>query len=198
MSATGRTRVIRKVVPTESFFNFFKPPQPPTPEQMEQSDLDEEELETLDARLEEDYQIGEELKEKIIPRAIDYFTGKALKYEDFDDEELEEYEEGEFDDEDDEDDEVCFCRLNNDWRKIRVLTLIQVSRKLYPQMLLRLLAVNKSASNSERRLTSLHLGPCPRVNPNYTSRMSVYLHCQSIQIPILNSIAHSWHRHFGR
>ncbi|KAG2117538.1 hypothetical protein BD769DRAFT_1484435, partial [Suillus cothurnatus] len=52
-----------------------------------------------------DYQIGEDLKEKIIPRAIDYFTGKALKYnvieedeEDFD--ELDDDDEdGQFDDE---------------------------------------------------------------------------------------------------
>jgi hypothetical protein len=88
--ATGRTRVIRKVVPTDSFFNFFKPPQPPTPEQ-------------LDARLELDYQLGEDFKEKIIPRAVDFFTGKALEYED----DMEEFDE-EFDDEDDfeDDDEV--------------------------------------------------------------------------------------------
>ncbi|KAG2123651.1 hypothetical protein BD769DRAFT_1469718 [Suillus cothurnatus] len=52
-----------------------------------------------------DYHIGEDLKEKIIPRAIDYFTGKALKYnvieedeEDFD--ELDDDDEdGQFDDE---------------------------------------------------------------------------------------------------
>jgi nucleosome assembly protein 1-like 1 len=30
--------------------------------------------------------IGEEFKEKIIPRAVDYFTGKALEYEDFEEE----------------------------------------------------------------------------------------------------------------
>lgn len=27
--------------------------------------------------------IGEEFKDKIIPHAVDYFTGKALDYEDF-------------------------------------------------------------------------------------------------------------------
>ncbi|OCF37814.1 nucleosome assembly protein 1-like 1 [Kwoniella heveanensis CBS 569] len=103
---TGRTRVIRKVVPTESFFNFFKPPQPPTPETLESSDVDEDELEELDARLETDYQIGEDFKEKIIPRAVDYFTGKALRYEDDYDEELEEdFEDEDFDEDDDEDDE---------------------------------------------------------------------------------------------
>lgn len=93
-------------MPTESFFNFFKPPQPPTPESLEQDDVDEDELAELDERLEADYAIGEDFKEKIIPRAVDYFTGKALRYEeDFEDEEDEE----DFDEEDDfdEDDEVC-------------------------------------------------------------------------------------------
>ena len=107
--ATGRTRVIKKVVPTDSFFNFFKPPQPPTPEALEAEDVDEDELEELDARLETDYQLGEEFKEKIIPRAVDYFTGKALKYEDdFEDEE--EDDEDDEDDFDEDDEEVSFGR----------------------------------------------------------------------------------------
>lgn len=119
MLATGRTRVIRKVVPTDSFFNFFKPPQPPTPEQLERDDLDEEELEEIDQRLEHDYQIGEDFKEKIIPRAVDYFTGKALKYEmdEFDEEDFEEEDEEDFDEDDDE------VRLAS-WRQTR-LTLTQ-------------------------------------------------------------------------
>jgi len=99
---SGRTRVVRKVVPTDSFFNFFKPPQPPSREELEEGDVDEEELEELDSRLEMDYQLGEDFKEKIIPRAVDYFTGKALRYE-------EDFEEDFEDDEDDyeDDDEVC-------------------------------------------------------------------------------------------
>ncbi|ORY35425.1 hypothetical protein BCR39DRAFT_567610 [Naematelia encephala] len=106
---TGRTRVVRKVVPTDSFFAFFSPPQPPTPETLEQSDVDEDELEELDGRLEADYQIGEDFKEKIIPRAVDYFTGKALRYEDdFEDEEVDEFdEEDDFDDDDDDEDNAA-------------------------------------------------------------------------------------------
>ncbi|KAK1927014.1 putative nucleosome assembly protein I [Papiliotrema laurentii] len=100
---TGRTRTVKKVVNTDSFFNFFKPPQPPTPEALENDDVDEEELEELDARLEVDYQLGEEFKEKIIPRAVDYFTGKALRYEDdYSDEELDEFDDEDEDDFDDE------------------------------------------------------------------------------------------------
>ena len=36
-------------------------------ESLEAGDVDEEELEALDERLELDYQIGEDLKERIIP-----------------------------------------------------------------------------------------------------------------------------------
>ena len=97
--------MVRKIVPTDSFFTFFKPPQPPTPETLENEDVDEDELEELDTKLETDYQLGEEFKEKIIPRAIDYFTGKALRYEDdFEDEELDDFEDDD-DEDDDEDDE---------------------------------------------------------------------------------------------
>ncbi|KAH9885617.1 nucleosome assembly protein [Cubamyces lactineus] len=95
---TNRTRLVRKARPTASFFNFFNPPQPPSDDAIENGDIDEDELEELEEKLEMDYQLGEDLKEKIIPRAIDYFTGKALEYEDFDDED-------DFEDIDDEDDE---------------------------------------------------------------------------------------------
>jgi nucleosome assembly protein 1-like 1 len=49
--------------------------------------------------LELDYQLGEDIKEKLIPRAIDWFTGEALAFEEIDDDLAE------FDDEDDEDDD---------------------------------------------------------------------------------------------
>ncbi|BEI81969.1 hypothetical protein CcaverHIS002_0211290 [Cutaneotrichosporon cavernicola] len=100
---TGRTRVVRKVVPTDSFFNFFKPPQPPTREELQEEDVDEEELEELDGRLEMDYQLGEDFKEKIIPRAVDYFTGKALRYEEDFDDDFEDDDDFDDDDEDEDD-----------------------------------------------------------------------------------------------
>lgn len=90
---TKQTRVVKKTVPTESFFNFFSPPAAPTEEDDGASDIEE--------RLELDYQLGEDIKEKLIPRAIDWFTGEALAYEDFE----EDGEEGEFEDEDDDDDD---------------------------------------------------------------------------------------------
>ena len=51
--------------------------------------------------MELDYQLGEDIKEKLIPRAIDWFTGEALQFEELDDD----LEEGDFEDEDDEEDD---------------------------------------------------------------------------------------------
>ncbi|KIM23415.1 hypothetical protein M408DRAFT_332349 [Serendipita vermifera MAFF 305830] len=106
---TNKTRLVRKARTVPSFFNFFTPPEPPTEEQLENMELDEEELEELDAKLELDYQIGEDIKEKIIPRAIDYFSGKALRYE-MDDEDYSDDE----DEDDDDDDDVEIDRDEDD------------------------------------------------------------------------------------
>ncbi|MCJ1234492.1 hypothetical protein MMC14_002453 [Varicellaria rhodocarpa] len=92
---TKQTRIIRKTVPTDSFFNFFTPPSVP------KDDEDEEAPEDIEERLELDYQLGEDIKEKLIPRAIDWFTGEALQFEELDDD----LEEGDFEDEDDEEDD---------------------------------------------------------------------------------------------
>ncbi|KAF8801002.1 NAP-domain-containing protein [Phlegmacium glaucopus] len=96
---TNRTRLVRKAHPTASFFNFFSPPVPPTDEGIENGEYEDDEVLELEAKLEIDYQIGEDLKEKIIPRAVDYFTGKALEYE------VDEDEDDDGGDDDDEDDD---------------------------------------------------------------------------------------------
>ncbi|WFD32179.1 histone chaperone [Malassezia sp. CBS 17886] len=96
---TNETRTVKRLVPTESFFNFFAPPAPPS----DDADEDEEELDALEERLELDYQIGEDLKDRIIPHAVDFFTGKALHYEDPDEWNNEEYDD--YADEGDDDDE---------------------------------------------------------------------------------------------
>ncbi|KAL4735507.1 hypothetical protein BDV11DRAFT_195925 [Aspergillus similis] len=94
---TKQTRVVKITVPTESFFNFFAPPQPP-------ADDDDTVATDIEERLELDYQLGEDIKEKLIPRAIDWFTGEALQFEELgDDMDPDEFDE--FDDEDDEDDD---------------------------------------------------------------------------------------------
>lgn len=108
---TKQTRTIEKLTPAESFFNFFDPPKPPAKddEDEENEDEEDEEEDDLEARLELDYQLGEEIKDRLIPRAVDWFTGDAVEFgypEDFDEEEefTEEEEEEDSDQEDDEDD----------------------------------------------------------------------------------------------
>jgi nucleosome assembly protein 1-like 1 len=59
---TNRTRLVRKSKPSESFFNFFNPPIPP-PED-DDDEVDAEDLDELEMKLEVDYQIGEDIKEK--------------------------------------------------------------------------------------------------------------------------------------
>ncbi|KAJ5443613.1 Nucleosome assembly protein 1 [Penicillium daleae] len=70
------------------------PPQPP-------ADDDESVASDIEERLELDYQLGEDIKEKLIPRAIDWFTGEALQFEELG----EDIDPDEFEDEDDEDED---------------------------------------------------------------------------------------------
>lgn len=93
---TKQTRIVKKTVPTESFFNFFSPPKAPTDED------DDDAASDIEERLELDYQLGEDIKEKLIPRAIDWFTGEALAFEELDDIDEDVYE----DEDDDEDDDL--------------------------------------------------------------------------------------------
>jgi nucleosome assembly protein 1-like 1 len=77
-------------MPTESFFNFFNPPKAPT------DDDDDDVATDIEERLELDYQLGEDIKEKLIPRG---------DFEDEDDEEEDDMSE-DHDDEDESDDDV--------------------------------------------------------------------------------------------
>jgi nucleosome assembly protein 1-like 1 len=79
--ATNKTRTVKKTVPCETFFNFFNPPQGPANE-------DDEIEEDLMEAVEMDYDIGEMIKERLVPNALNWFTGEAL--EDMEDE----YDEG--------------------------------------------------------------------------------------------------------
>ncbi|KAK4082121.1 uncharacterized protein Triagg1_1933 [Trichoderma aggressivum f. europaeum] len=96
---TKQTRIVKKSVPTESFFNFFSPPKPPT----EDADADDDVASDIEERLELDYQLGEDIKEKLIPRAVDWFTGEALAYEEFDEEDMDG---ADFDDDEDDEDDM--------------------------------------------------------------------------------------------
>lgn len=105
---TKQTRTIEKLTPTESFFNFFDPPKAPSDgdekhdhDDDEDEDDHDDEDEDLEERLALDYQLGEEIKDKLIPRAVDWFTGSAVDYGLEDEEEFGEGDE--FDEEDEED-----------------------------------------------------------------------------------------------
>lgn len=90
---------MKKSVPTESFFNFFSPPKPPTDDDDDIDDVASD----IEDRLELDYQLGEDIKEKLIPRAVDWFTGEALAFEELDEDDLDA---ADFDDDDDDEDDM--------------------------------------------------------------------------------------------
>lgn len=93
----GQIRIVNKTEPNDSFFNFFNPPT--VPEDPE-ADIDEE----TQALLSSDFEIGHYIRERVIPRAVLYFTGEAMD-DDLEEEEVEEEEEEEDEDEDFEDEE---------------------------------------------------------------------------------------------
>ncbi|KAK6782360.1 hypothetical protein RDI58_020156 [Solanum bulbocastanum] len=88
---SNETKPIIKTEECESFFHFFDPPQ--LPEDAEE--LDEETAELLQGQMEQDYEIGSTIREKIIPHAVSWFTGEAVPIDD--------EEEGDDDDEEEED-----------------------------------------------------------------------------------------------
>ena len=95
---TQETRTVEKTVETESFFNFFNPPV------IDEETEDDEELAQL---VEQDHQNGEYIKD-MIPRAVLFFTGEAIGYDEDeeDEDDLEDLEDEDFSDSDeDEDDE---------------------------------------------------------------------------------------------
>jgi len=87
----GNVRTITKQVKADSFFNFFDPPQVP-------DDVDAEVDEETQALLTADFEIGHYINERIVPRAVLYFTGEAL-----DSDSEDEYDEEDSDEDDDED-----------------------------------------------------------------------------------------------
>jgi len=83
----GGPKFVTKEEKRETFFNFFKPPKVP-------EDPKEEVDDEKQALITQDFDIGFSIKEKLVPRAVLYFTGEAIEDDDDD-----------FEDESDEDDE---------------------------------------------------------------------------------------------
>jgi len=80
-------KAVTKEVKIDSFFNFFQPPAVPEDPTEEMSDENR-------ATLAIDFDVGFAIKEKIVPRAVLYFTGEILEedgeFEDVDSDETEE------------------------------------------------------------------------------------------------------------
>ncbi|PON84418.1 Nucleosome assembly protein (NAP) [Trema orientale] len=98
---------ITKTENCESFFNFFNPPQVPE----EDEDIDEDAAEELQNQMEQDYDIGSTIRDKIIPHAVSWFTGEAIQGDEFgdleddDDDDIDEDEDGEDEEDEEEDDD---------------------------------------------------------------------------------------------
>ncbi|XP_053210979.1 nucleosome assembly protein 1-like 1-A [Panonychus citri] len=95
--AKGSTRTVPKEVQSDSFFNFFAPPEVPENEE----DIDETTQEILSA----DFEIGEIIRHRLVPRAVLYFTGEAMVDDDYDEDDEEDEEEYDSDDDEDDDDD---------------------------------------------------------------------------------------------
>ncbi|GMQ08288.1 hypothetical protein CsSME_00052082 [Camellia sinensis var. sinensis] len=92
---------ITKTEKCESFFNFFSPPEVPEDE----DDIDEDTAEELQNQMEQDYDIGSTIRDKIIPHAVSWFTGEAVQGDDLEDIDDEDEDEDDNDDEEDEDED---------------------------------------------------------------------------------------------
>uniref|UniRef100_I1LY05 Nucleosome assembly protein n=1 Tax=Glycine max TaxID=3847 RepID=I1LY05_SOYBN len=126
---------ITKTENCESFFNFFNPPQVPEDDE----DIDEDAAEELQNQMEQDYDIGSTIRDKIIPHAVSWFTGEAIQGDEFgdleddeDDEDIEEdddeEEEEDEDDDDDEDDEEESKTKKKHLRRVEEHSLVMASR----------------------------------------------------------------------
>ncbi|GFZ04279.1 nucleosome assembly protein 1;2 [Actinidia rufa] len=80
---------------------FFNPPQVPEDE----DDIDEDTAEELQNQMEQDYDIGSTIRDKLIPHAVSWFTGEAVQGDEFEDLEDEDEDGDEDEDEDGDDDE---------------------------------------------------------------------------------------------
>eukprot|EP01062_Namystynia_karyoxenos_P059120 TRINITY_DN5054_c2_g1_i1.p1 TRINITY_DN5054_c2_g1~~TRINITY_DN5054_c2_g1_i1.p1 ORF type:complete len:405 (+),score=220.41 TRINITY_DN5054_c2_g1_i1:85-1215(+) len=87
--ASGKTKVVTKTLPQDSFFRFFMPPHRPG---SDDEDSDEEE-DDIEDRMEHDFQLGSAFRDSLIPHAVEWFCDELG--DDDDDDEEEEEEEGE-------------------------------------------------------------------------------------------------------
>jgi len=102
----GKAKIVKKVEPVPSFFTFFSPR---SPDQLNEEDEDDSEA-PIEDEFDLDFEMGHELKDRIIPNALLWYTGELIPPSSFaegdeDDEEGDEDEDEEEEDDEDEDDE---------------------------------------------------------------------------------------------
>ncbi|UYV62734.1 NAP1L1, partial [Cordylochernes scorpioides] len=93
----GSVRTVTRTVQNDSFFNFFNPPAVPDDE--EQMDEDTQ------SQLASDFEMGHFIRERIVPRAVLFFTGEALGDDDYEEEEEDDEEEDDEEGEDEDEEE---------------------------------------------------------------------------------------------
>lgn len=98
----GVVRTVTKVVENDSFFNFFAPPT--IPDNINAADVDEDVRNLITS----DFEIGHYIRDRVVPRAVLYFTGEAV--EDNEDDYEEESEEEEDEESGDENEEAENCK----------------------------------------------------------------------------------------
>ena len=64
-----------KTEPVDSFFNWFAPPDVPD----EPDDASEDEVEALQAALEESFEIAEAIRDEVVPNAVSFYTGEVRR-----------------------------------------------------------------------------------------------------------------------
>jgi len=80
----GAKAFVTEQVPCDSFFNTFDPPEIPE----DPNALADDQMDELQEELTIDFDIGYAIKDNIIPRAVEWFTGEIAPFpEDYDDEE---------------------------------------------------------------------------------------------------------------
>eukprot|EP01068_Selenidium_serpulae_P007183 Selendium_serpulae@DN4631_c0_g1_i1.p1 len=72
---TQEKRTITQRVPAETFFNFFKKREIPSEDQINK--LDRKEFDALEEEVENDVEVGCDIRDEIIPRAVSYFLGEV-------------------------------------------------------------------------------------------------------------------------
>jgi len=104
---TKQVRTVTEVVANESFFNFFEDRDIPTGDQLEE--MDEDDVETLETTVKLEFEAGEALRDRIIPRAVGWYLGEEQNFgdsdEDYDDDDTSEEDSDNDNDDDDDDDE---------------------------------------------------------------------------------------------